>query len=56
MSFIKDHLNKSEILTKGERNLITEMFNNAGINENEYELMDLFDKMIEKKFTLVEKS
>lgn len=30
------------------------MFNNVVINEDEYELLDLFDKMIEKKFTLAE--
>jgi len=52
MSFIKESIAKNNSLTKKEKKLIIDMFNNILINENIVELKNIFDKIIEKESRL----
>lgn len=49
MSFIKEHIEHANFLTEIEKQILIDMLNNVLVNDNELDLIDIFDKLIENK-------
>ncbi|WP_158599213.1 hypothetical protein [Methanohalophilus sp. RSK] len=48
MSFIIDYINNKKTLNDSEKEIIKNMLNNTSINASDNELIELFDKLIER--------
>jgi len=48
METVKDFLKRNKELTNTDKSILLTMFNHVEIDEDEYKLVDIFDKLIEK--------